>query len=198
MKGVMPSVPEHILEWRRRTGADRYDEMWEGVLHMPPMPTGEHHDFQWSLETYLRAHWAKPIRGKVRCMNVTPPGGWPNNYRIPDLILWTADRDPLDKNTCFEGAPNVAVEIRSPDDESYEKLEFYAKLGVDEVWIIDCDTKEPEIYALKGKDYELKALDAEGWARSDEIGIEMRAERSRRLAIRKRGDPTSQALLPED
>ncbi len=34
MKAVMASVPEHILEWRRRTGADQWDEMWEGVLHM--------------------------------------------------------------------------------------------------------------------------------------------------------------------
>jgi hypothetical protein len=38
MKAVMANVPEHILEWRRRTGADQWDEMWEGVLHMAPSP----------------------------------------------------------------------------------------------------------------------------------------------------------------
>ena len=39
MKAVMANVPEHILEWRRRTGADQWDEMWEGVLHMAPSPS---------------------------------------------------------------------------------------------------------------------------------------------------------------
>lgn len=38
MKAVMPDVPVVILQWRRQTGATRWDGMWEGVLHMPPAP----------------------------------------------------------------------------------------------------------------------------------------------------------------
>ena len=38
MKAVIPEVPEYMLWERRRTGADRWDEMWEGVLHMAPAP----------------------------------------------------------------------------------------------------------------------------------------------------------------
>ena len=38
MRGVMAEVPEHILEWRKRTGIYQRDEMWEGVLHMSPEP----------------------------------------------------------------------------------------------------------------------------------------------------------------
>ena len=47
MKAVMPSVPPEILEWRKRTGADRWDEMWEGVLHMGPTPNYDHQDLEW-------------------------------------------------------------------------------------------------------------------------------------------------------
>jgi hypothetical protein len=31
-----------LLERRRRSGLDRLDEVWEGVLHMVPAPSGEH------------------------------------------------------------------------------------------------------------------------------------------------------------
>ena len=55
----------------------------------------------------------------------------------------------IDHDTYFEGAPTVVVEIRSPGDETMEKLPFYAKLGVPEVWIIDRDTRQPELYLLK-------------------------------------------------
>jgi Uma2 family endonuclease len=67
------------------------------------------------------------------------------------------------------------VEIRSPGDESYEKLEFYAQLGVPEVWIIDRDSKTPEIYTLRAGNYIRQAADAEGWLLSTVTGIELRA-----------------------
>jgi Uma2 family endonuclease len=127
-----------------------WDEMWEGVLHMAPMPNREHQDLEWAMETYLRLHWARPQGTRVyHNINVASPGGWPNNYRIPDLVLLTPERFGIDQNEYFEGAPDVVVEIRSPGDESYEKREFYAQLGVPEVWIIDRDRKTPEIYTLR-------------------------------------------------
>jgi Uma2 family endonuclease len=35
------------------------------------------------------------------------------------------------------GAPDAVIEIRSPDDETDEKLPFFAALGVAEVIVID-------------------------------------------------------------
>jgi len=65
MRAVMREVPPHILEWRRRTGADQWDEMWDGVLHIRPAPNREHQDLQGSLEAWLRRHWARPQGCKV-------------------------------------------------------------------------------------------------------------------------------------
>jgi len=42
MRAVMPSVPQAMLDWRKRTGIAQRDEVWEGVLHMSPEPDLEH------------------------------------------------------------------------------------------------------------------------------------------------------------
>jgi Uma2 family endonuclease len=131
-------------------------------------------------------------------INVASPGGWPHNYRIPDLVLLTPERFHIDRNEYFEGAPDVVVEIRSPGDETYDKLEFYATLGVLEVWIIDRDRKRPEIYTLQAGQYERRAPDAEGWVGSAVTGIQLRAGESGKLAMRLAGDDTTREDLPED
>ncbi len=199
MKAVMPCVPPEILTWRKRTGADRWDEMWEGVLHMVPMPNREHQDLEGAMETYLRLYWARPRRSKVyHSINLASPGGWPNDYRIPDLVLLSPERFDIDHNEYFEGAPDVIIEIRSPDDETYEKLGFYAALGVPEVWIVDRDSKQPAMYILAGDHYEKKAADGEGWLRSDRTGIELRAGKSGKLTMRLEGDEVTCEELPEN
>jgi hypothetical protein len=37
----MLDVPGSLLDERRRLGLDVVDEVWEGVLHMVPPPSGE-------------------------------------------------------------------------------------------------------------------------------------------------------------
>ena len=65
MKAVMSSVPEHILEWRKRTGVDRWDEMWKGVLHLMPAPENVHQELQGNLQSFLCWHWARSVGAKV-------------------------------------------------------------------------------------------------------------------------------------
>jgi len=36
MRAVMSAIFPDIVAFRKQMGADRWDEMWEGVLHMPP------------------------------------------------------------------------------------------------------------------------------------------------------------------
>ena len=197
MKAIIPKVPPDIIAFRKRTGADQWDEMWEGVLHMPPVPNREHQDFEWSLEDFLRRVWGRPKGAKVyHQINLAKPGGWNKDYRIPDLVLLSPERFAIDHNEYFEGAPSVVVEIRSPGDESYEKLTFYAELGVPEVWIIDRDSKEPEVFELQGDRFSKKLpADDTGWVTSDLIGIEMKAQ-ERKLRMRRAGDPGSEVALP--
>jgi Uma2 family endonuclease len=162
------------------------------------MPNRAHQDFQWSLETYLRVHWARPNAGRVyHDINLASPENWPHDYRIPDLVLLTPARFSIDKNEYFEGPPDVVVEIHSPGDEAYEKLEFYARLGVPEVWVIHRDTKEPAIYERAGGSYNETEPAANGWIQSRVTGVELRSAPARKLAIRVTGDESTLAELPD-
>ena len=129
---------------------------------------------------WLRTHWARPRGNRVHLeANVASIGGWPNDYRIPDLVLLTPDRFGIDHDVYFEGAPTVVVEIRSPGDETMEKLPFYARLGVPEVWVVDRDTKQPELYLLRAGQYERQSPAADGWHRQPRDGVRFRAEKRR-------------------
>jgi Uma2 family endonuclease len=197
MKAVMANVPEHILDWRRRSGADQWDEMWEGVLHMAPSPNRDHQDFEYNLESWLRRYWAEPNGCRVyHQINVAEPGTWPNNYRIPDLVLLTPARFKIDCNEYFDGGPEVVVEIHSPDDETYDKFDFYSKVNVLEIWVVDRDTKRPEVFAAVGGEFHARDADAEGWIRSTVAGIELRGTANEQLGIRIAGRNDTLARLP--
>jgi Uma2 family endonuclease len=198
MKAVMAVVPDHILEWRKRTGAYSWDEMWDGVLHMTPIANRVHQDLQGALYAWLLVYWASRTACRVYPpINIASPGGWPNDYRIPDLVLLTPDRFHIDHNEYFEGAPTSVVEVRSPDDETLEKLPFYARLGVPEVWIVDRDTKVRQICVLSAGAYEVQPADADGWLRSAATGVWLRADAANKLAVRLASDASTLRLLPE-
>jgi Uma2 family endonuclease len=198
MKVVIPMILPEVLEKRKRDGLDRFDEMWDGVLHMPPMPNRLHQDLEGGLETYLRLHWAPARKAKVyHQINVASVGGWPDDYRIPDLVILLPERFAIDCNEYFEGAPSVVVEIRSPGDETYEKFPFYAKLGVPEVWVIHRETRVPEIHALKKGAYRKKRPSG-GWLRSAETEVELAQTPAGKLALRIAGKDETRCELPED
>jgi len=197
MKGVMPEIPQHILHERARTGANIWDEMWEGVLHMPPMPNREHQDLTLSLAIWLRVYWAAPQGNRVHTqINLASPGGWPHDYRIPDLLLLKSDTFDIDRNEFFEGPPSVVVEIRSPGDETFDKMSFYAKLGVPEVWIIERDTKVPDVYALADGEYHRLPPGEDSWLESAVTDIRLRGEADGKLAIQLRDDQSTREILP--
>lgn len=197
MKAQTLPAPQDEMAWRKHIGADRWDEMWDGVLHMPPPPILDHQNLEGALEAYLRFHWAQKHGAEVyHNIAVSPPGGWPKNYRAPDLVLLLPQRFALKRREYIEGGPDVAIEIRSPGDETYEKLPFYADLGVPEVWIIQRDAKEPEIRLLKRGRYKTHAVRADGWLRSPGTGVELRVGKPAKLAVRMAGDESSQRELP--
>jgi len=199
MKGVMCQVPPYVLQWRKRTGEEQWDEMWEGILHMPASPTVRQQELEMCLGIWLRTEWAKPHGNKGHNqINVASVGGWPNDYRIPDIVMLTSDCFHIDCNEYFEGAPTVVVEIHSPGDEAYEKLPFCARIGVPEVWVIDRDTKTPTIYVLRGSDYEEVVAAADGWLHSAATGIRLRAPGGKKLAMQLGDDQSTLRLLPED
>ena len=200
MKAVLVDVPPELLEQRRKFGADQWDEMWDGVLHMVPSPVPRHQDLEGALEAWLRTVWVPTTGGKVlhqANVSLRDAGSeWLQNYRIPDLILLTPTRFGLEREAYFAGGPDVVVEVRSPGDETYEKVPFYTAAGVTELWVVDRDTRIPEIHVLNGDGAGTRvAATADGWLTST-LRIELRAEHAARLALRMHGDPTTAACVP--
>jgi len=168
MRAVLLHVTEQELDRRRELGLDRWDEMWEGVLHMAPAPANEHQRILQELLLFLAPLLRKRKRGSLGlCVNVF---GAENNYRIPDLSFVASGREKIVAVDGIRGAPNAVVEVRSPEDETYEKLPFFAKLGVREVIVVDRDSKKTEIFRLAGPQYVAVAADREGLLASEELG----------------------------
>src|SRR5260221_13355896 len=126
MRSVMLETPPHFLEERRRLGHDKRDELWEGVLHMPPPASYRHQHL--SKQLLLALDPGAKAAG-LEGMFETGLYRAPKNYRVPDLLFVRPEHVV---EAGVSGA-EVVIEILSPDDETYEKLDFYAEAGVKEV-----------------------------------------------------------------
>jgi len=137
---------DEILQRRRRAGLDRLDEVWEGVLHMVPAPRGEHAEISQQLAEIL----ADPARaaGLVPAMGEFNLGESEHDYRVPDGGVHR-DRP----RGVWLATAAIVVEIVSPGDESWEKLPFYARQRVDEVLIVDPQTRSVHWRALDDGEY---------------------------------------------
>ncbi len=162
MRVVMLDAPESLLAERRKLGHDRFDEMWEGELHMVPPPSAGHQD----LGSALVAAW-RPL-GVALGLRVTyetgvfdPAVADFSSYRQPDVLVWRPEH-ATDRGV--EGRAELVVEIRSPDDETYEKLPFYDRVGVREVLVVELD-RSLRRWARPAMDAPLTAAapDIDGW-----------------------------------
>ncbi|MFI5004210.1 MAG: Uma2 family endonuclease [Solirubrobacterales bacterium] len=136
---------EELLERRRRSGLDRFDEMWEGVLHMVPAPSHAHADLESQLHAILRP-LAK--RAGLKMIGQSNLGEGGHDFRVPDSAL----HRPGASGVWHPTAPLV-VEIVSPGDESWEKLPFYAAHAVEEVLILDPLKRSVDWLGLRGREY---------------------------------------------
>ncbi|MEE8599444.1 Uma2 family endonuclease [Euzebya tangerina] len=135
MRTVLIETPPLVAEWleeRRVRGLDTYDEVWAGVRHVAPAPSGAHGDLDHQLSRVLG-----PLADAVDLVGFGPINiGQPDDYRVPDQAFLT-----VRSSAVFHPTAEIVVEIVSPGDESWEKLEFYAAHGVQEMLIVDPRTK---------------------------------------------------------
>jgi len=175
MRAVLVHVTETDLARRRRLGLDRYDEMWEGVLHMTPSPEYEQR-IKGEFYICLHALLSRRSRGLVALgLNVFNDASREPDYRIPDLSFLSRGRESLMARDGIHGGPDAVIEVRSPEDETYGKLPFFASLGVREAVAIDRDSKRPEVHRLAAGRFVRAAADPSGWVASETLGVRMRA-----------------------
>ena len=117
-------------------------ELIDGIVVQKPVPTWDHGVIQrllsFVLTLYLRAHPTGEAGSEIRCVFGPASAERPS---VPDYIFIRAGRFRRGDRHIY-GAPDLAVEILSPDDrmtDVMDKLRFYLAHGVRLVWLIDPD-----------------------------------------------------------
>ncbi|HEX3392463.1 MAG TPA: Uma2 family endonuclease [Solirubrobacteraceae bacterium] len=141
-----PAEAKELLARRKRLGQDRRDEVWEGVYRVVPAPSGEHAALAAQVKALLRA--AATTAGLIVTDDFNV-GDSKNDFRIPDGGLHQSQPRGV-----WIATAALVLEILSPGDETWEKLPFYAAHHVDEVLIIDPDTREAHWLALVSERYQ--------------------------------------------
>lgn len=159
MRALLLEPDPKWLAERRRLGQDRFDEVWDGVLHVVPSPSAPHQRFEGSLERVL---WpiVEPFGFEIfHNLDLLDRKKGENNYRQPDIAV-VSPGDVMHRG--IDGHAELVVEILSPNDESREKFDFYAMCKIPEYWIVHPITRTFEVYVLAGDTYELVKPDAGG------------------------------------
>jgi Uma2 family endonuclease len=130
-------------------------EWVEGVVSvMSPVSFDHDQIHQWLIRvigSFVEAQDLGIICGSELFVRLRPPAA----QRMPDLFFVAKSRAGHFHEAHFEGAPDMAIEIVSPNDpqrDYIEKLASYESSGVREYWIIDPLIQRVEAHELvKGR-----------------------------------------------
>ena len=145
-----PDLERSLIRRRRLREEDHHDEVWEGVYVMNAQPNDEHQSIVSRLTFIFENVIGEQKLGHIRPgTNISDRHqGWKENYRCPDVAVFLNDSTAINRRTHWQGGPDLAVEIASPRDRTWEKIEFYASVGTRELLIIDRDPWTLELYRL--------------------------------------------------
>lgn len=145
-----PGLEARLLAERRMAGSDRFDEVWDGVYMMNPLPNEEHQQIASQLASILTSVIAWQDRGNVYAgVNVSDrESGWEHNYRAPDVAVYLRGTAAKNCGTHWKGGPDLAVEITSPGDRTREKIAFYGQIGTRELLIVERSNWSLELWRL--------------------------------------------------
>jgi Uma2 family endonuclease len=135
---------------------NRYLELSEGVLLMPPHPTRRHQIAVQELYVQLRAFVQGHNLGEVYIAPL-PVRLWPGKIREPDVLFMAWEhRDRIGEQVF--GPPDLVMEVTSPSTrhtDRLEKMSEYARAGIPEYWLVDPEARAVEVFVLRGGVYEL-------------------------------------------
>jgi hypothetical protein len=116
-----------LIARRRSLGLDGFDEVWKGEYHMAPM-AHPYHGYLYDRVTVL----LHPLVERARLASTAAFNlGQPDDFRVPDGGLHHAIPTSVYVTTAA-----AVVEIESADDETCEKLDFYAAHDVSEILVV--------------------------------------------------------------
>ncbi len=149
-----PGVEQRLIAERRASGADRKDEVWDGVYIIMPDPNVEHQRLVMRLGVVFSDVVNPPAGGDVfPGLNLSDRAeDWKDNYRCPDVAVFLSGNTAQVFEAHICGPADFLVEIVSPSDKTRDKFDFYGGLGVRELLLIDRQPWSLELYRLSGNE----------------------------------------------
>lgn len=166
-------VEAELIEARREYGHDLRDEVWEGTYVVMPLGNEEHQRlagrFSQILLNVLDYVGGDVVYPGVNLTDRVPPEDWRENFRCPDVAVFLAGTSAENRGSHWYGGPDLAVEIVSPNDRTYEKLGFYAGIRTKELLVIDRDPWALRLYRLDGGELHEVPPEADGGVRTRSV-----------------------------
>lgn len=154
---IQKTHPQTIEDYERfialPENSDRLFELVNGEI-VEKMPTEEHGLIQLNLGSEMRTRAKTNNLGRATSepRHKTPEDRY--NSRLPDLAFTSKERAlPLVKQGAVPQMPDLAVEIKSPNDSLRilrEKAAYYTANGTKLVWLVLPDKRLIEIYRANG------------------------------------------------
>ncbi len=135
---------------------NRFVELSEGELIMPPHPTETHQRVLDALYALMRTFVLEHGFGVIRFAPL-PVRLWPGKIREPDILFVSHEHaDRIGEQ--FYGPPDLVVEVISPGTRRVdrgEKFLEYARAGISEYWLVDPEAQSIEVFVLQDGVYTL-------------------------------------------
>ena len=73
------------------------------------------------------------------------------DYRVPGLCLVCDCPSDVLHDGYLAVTPSVVIEVVHPRSYAHEKLDFYAQIGVQEVWLIDEQSRKVDLFGCESR-----------------------------------------------
>jgi Uma2 family endonuclease len=152
-------------------------ELLYGDLVMTPAPSLRHQAVVLHLSRLLDDH--ARVHGGLALAAPVDVALFDHSVVQPDVVYVSPRRLGIAAHR-FEGAPDLVVEVVSPDGARRDrlwKLKLYAEAGVREYWIVDPEACAFELLVLRGGSYEVQMPGGEPYRSPAVAGLELDAAR---------------------
>ncbi len=124
-------------------------EILDGDLYVTPSPTARHQIVSANLFFALSGHVRAEGLGRILAAPLDVVFA-DDTIVQPDLLFISNERLPILRDW-VHGAPDLLIEILSPgtrDRDRTLKRRLYARHGVRELWLVDPEARQVEVYSL--------------------------------------------------
>jgi Uma2 family endonuclease len=141
--------PLTVHDYRGMPEGPPYYQLIEGELEMSPSPNREHQLIHSNISRILYRYLEKSPLGRILSAPFDIYLDDLNVYQPDLMFILNSRKKKIIAEKGVEGAPDIIIEILSPRTARFDrevKRRVYARSGVREVWIVDPETEEIDLY----------------------------------------------------